>query len=434
MERVFDLKAAYARMGIEEPVFNYGEKIERELAGRFAAIDAVAEYNQMKIIAAMQKNRVSAECFNATSGYGYNDLGRDTLERVYADVFHTRDALVRPQITCGTHALALALMSNLRPGDELLSPVGKPYDTLEEVIGIRPSKGSLAEYGVTYRQVEFLPDKSIDYEGIRQAINDRTRLVTIQRSKGYLMRKTLSVAQIGELIAFVKSIKPDVICMVDNCYGEFVETEEPSDVGADMVVGSLIKNPGGGLAPIGGYIAGTKECVENAAYRLTSPGLGKEVGASLGVIQSFYQGLFFAPNVVAGALKGAIFAANLYERLGFRVLPDGSEPRHDIIQAIALETPERLCAFCEGIQAGAPVDSYVTPEPWDMPGYDSKVIMAAGAFVQGSSIELSADGPLREPYNVYFQGGLTWHHAKFGILMSLEKLYIHNLVNKDLMC
>ncbi len=434
MERVFDLKAAYARMGIEEPVFNYGEKIERELAGRFAAIDAVAEYNQMKIIAAMQKNRVSAECFNATSGYGYNDLGRDTLERVYADVFHTRDALVRPQITCGTHALALALMSNLRPGDELLSPVGKPYDTLEEVIGIRPSKGSLAEYGVTYRQVEFLPDKRIDYDGIRQAINDRTRLVTIQRSKGYLMRKTLSVAQIGELIAFVKSIKPDVICMVDNCYGEFVETEEPSDVGADMVVGSLIKNPGGGLAPIGGYIAGTKECVENAAYRLTSPGLGKEVGASLGVIQSFYQGLFFAPNVVAGALKGAIFAANLYERLGFRVLPDGSEPRHDIIQAIALETPERLCAFCEGIQAGAPVDSYVTPEPWDMPGYDSKVIMAAGAFVQGSSIELSADGPLREPYNVYFQGGLTWHHAKFGILMSLEKLYIHNLVNKDLMC
>lgn len=434
MEEMFDLKAAYAQMGIEEPVFEYGEKIERELAGRFTAIDAVAEYNQMKIIAAMQKNRVSAECFNATSGYGYNDLGRDTLERVYADVFHTEDALVRPQITCGTHALALALMSNLRPGDELLSPVGKPYDTLEEVIGIRPSKGSLAEYGVTYRQVEFLPDGGFDYEGIRQAIGERTKLVTIQRSKGYLMRKTLSVAQIGELIAFVKSVKPDVICMVDNCYGEFVETKEPSDVGADMVVGSLIKNPGGGLAPIGGYIAGTRECVENAAYRLTSPGLGKEVGASLGVIQSFYQGLFFAPNVVAGALKGAIFAANLYERLGFRVLPDGCEPRHDIIQAIALETPERLCAFCEGIQAGAPVDSYVTPEPWDMPGYDSKVIMAAGAFVQGSSIELSADGPLREPYNVYFQGGLTWHHAKFGILMSLEKLYIHNLVNKDLMC
>ena len=433
MAATIDLQQIYEQMGIEKPVFSFGEKIARELEGRFAAIDAVAEYNQLKVIAAMQKNRVSAECFNASSGYGYNDLGRDTLEQVYADVFHTQAALVRPQITCGTHALALALMSNLRPGDEVLSPVGKPYDTLEEVIGIRPSKGSLAEYGITYRQVEFLPDGAFDYDGIRDAINEKTRLVTIQRSKGYLMRKTLSVAQVGELIAFVKSIKPDVICMVDNCYGEFVETIEPSDVGADMVVGSLIKNPGGGLAPIGGYIAGTTECVENAAYRLTSPGLGKEVGASLGVIQSFYQGLFQAPLVVSGALKGAIFAANLYERLGFFVLPNGSEERHDIIQAIALETPERLCAFCEGIQAGAPVDSYVTPEPWDMPGYDSKVIMAAGAFVQGSSIELSADGPLREPYNVYFQGGLTWHHAKFGILMSLQKLYQRNLVNKEQM-
>lgn len=433
MTASINLQEIYEQMGIEKPVFSFGEKIARKLEGRFAAIDAVAEYNQLKVLAAMQKNRVSAECFNASSGYGYNDLGRDTLEQVYADVFHTQAALVRPQITCGTHALALALMSNLRPGDEVLSPVGKPYDTLEEVIGIRPSKGSLAEYGITYRQVEFLPDGAFDYDGIRAAINEKTRLVTIQRSKGYLMRKTLSVAQIGELIAFVKSIKPDIICMVDNCYGEFVETIEPSDVGADMTVGSLIKNPGGGLAPIGGYIAGTTACVENAAYRLTSPGLGREVGASLGVIQSFYQGLFQAPLVVSGALKGAIFAANLYERLGFTVLPTGSEERHDIIQAIALETPERLCAFCEGIQAGAPVDSYVTPEPWDMPGYDSKVIMAAGAFVQGSSIELSADGPLREPYHVYFQGGLTWHHAKFGILMSLQKLYQRNLVNKEQM-
>ncbi|MCI7131702.1 MAG: methionine gamma-lyase family protein, partial [Lachnospiraceae bacterium] len=342
-----NLQKIYEEMGIEKPVFDFGESIARELEPRFHEIDAVAEYNQLKVIAAMQKNRVSAECFNASSGYGYNDLGRDTLEQVYADVFHTQAALVRPQITCGTHALALALMSNLRPGDELLSPVGKPYDTLEEVIGIRPSVGSLAEYGITYRQVEFLPDGGFDYDGIKAAINEKTKLVTIQRSKGYLMRKTLSVAQIGELIAFVKSIKPDVICMVDNCYGEFVETIEPSDVGADMVVGSLIKNPGGGLAPIGGYIAGTRECVENAAYRLTSPGLGKEVGASLGVIQSFYQGLFQAPLVVSGALKGAIFAANLYERLGFTVLPDSTESRHDIIQAIALETPERLCAFCE---------------------------------------------------------------------------------------
>ena len=424
----------YKAMGICEEVYSYGEKTERELKERFAAIDEIAEYNQLKVIAAMQKNRVSAECFQMSSGYGYNDLGRDTLEQVYADCFHAKAALVRPQITCGTHALALALMSNLRPGDELLSPVGKPYDTLEEVIGIRPSTGSLAEYGITYRQVEFLPDGGFDFEGIKAAINEKTKLVTIQRSKGYLLRKTLSVAEIGELIRFIKGIRSDIICMVDNCYGEFVEVIEPTDVGADMVVGSLIKNPGGGLARIGGYIVGKKECIDNAAYRLTSPGLGKEVGASLGVIQSFYQGLFQAPVVVASALKGAIFAANLYEKLGFTVLPDGRESRHDIIQAIKLGSEERLCAFCEGIQAGAPVDSYVTPEPWDMPGYDSKVIMAAGAFVQGSSIELSADGPLKEPYNVYFQGGLTWYHAKFGILMSLQKLYERNLVNKDLIC
>ena len=424
----------YKAMGICEEVYSYGEKTECELKERFTAIDEIAEYNQLKVIAAMQKNRVSAECFQMSSGYGYNDLGRDTLEQVYADCFHAKAALVRPQITCGTHALALALMSNLRPGDELLSPVGKPYDTLEEVIGIRPSTGSLAEYGITYRQVEFLPDGGFDFEGIKAAINEKTKLVTIQRSKGYLLRKTLSVAEIGELIRFIKGIRSDIICMVDNCYGEFVEVIEPTDVGADMVVGSLIKNPGGGLAPIGGYIVGKKECIDNAAYRLASPGLGKEVGASLGVIQSFYQGLFQAPVVVASALKGAIFAANLYEKLGFTVLPDGRESRHDIIQAIKLGSEERLCAFCEGIQAGAPVDSYVTPEPWDMPGYDSKVIMAAGAFVQGSSIELSADGPLKEPYNVYFQGGLTWYHAKFGILMSLQKLYERNLVNKDQIC
>lgn len=427
------LKEQYVQMGIDPVIYDYACEIEAQLKERFTEIDTVAEYNQMKVIKAMQKNKVSAECFHSSSGYGYNDLGRDTLELVYADCFHAQAALVRPQITCGTHALALALMSNLRPGDELLSPVGKPYDTLEEVIGIRPSKGSLAEYGISYRQVDLLADGSFDYDGIRAAINEKTKLVTIQRSKGYLMRKTLSVKEIGALISFVKQINPNIICMVDNCYGEFVETIEPSDVGADMIVGSLIKNPGGGLAPVGGYIVGKSECVENAAYRLTSPGLGKEVGASLGVIQSFYQGLFQAPVVVSGALKGAIFAARLYEKLGFQVLPDGTESRHDIIQAIALESPERLCAFCEGIQAGAPVDSYVTPEPWDMPGYDSKVIMAAGAFVQGSSIELSADGPLKPPYNVYFQGGLTWYHAKLGIMMSLQKLYERNLVNKELL-
>lgn len=422
------MKQKYLDMGISGEVYEYGAEIEKSLKARFDKIDETAEFNQMKVIDAMQKRKVSAECFHATSGYGYNDFGRDTLEDVYAECFHGEAALVRPQITCGTHALALALMSNLRPGDELLSPVGKPYDTLEEVIGIRPSTGSLAEYGITYRQVDLINNKDFDYEGIRSAINEKTKLVTIQRSKGYETRPSLSVEKIGELIAFIKSVKPDVICMVDNCYGEFVEEREPLEVGADMIVGSLIKNLGGGLAPIGGYIVGKKECVDNAAYRLTSPGLGKEVGASLGLIQSFYQGLFQAPTVVSGALKGAIFAANIYEKLGFPVIPNGTESRHDIIQAVTLGTPEGVIAFCQGIQAAAPVDSYVTPEPWDMPGYDSKVIMAAGAFVQGSSIELSADGPIKPPYAVYFQGGLTWYHAKLGILMSLQKLMDAGLV------
>lgn len=428
------LTKVYEDMGICQEVSAFGEKIIDQLSERFAQIDEIAQINQLKVIHAMQKQKVSEECFSRSTGYGYNDYGRDTLEKVYADCFHTEDALVRPQITCGTHALALALMSNLRPGDELLSASGKPYDTLEEVIGIRPAVGSLAEYGITYRQVDLLKNGSFDYEGMKNAINDKTKIVAIQRSKGYQARPTLSTSAIGELIAFVKKIRPSIICMVDNCYGEFVELQEPSDVGADMTVGSLIKNPGGGLAPVGGYIAGTRECVENAAYRLTSPGLGKEVGASLGVMQQFYQGLFFAPVVTAGALKGAIFAANIYEKLGFHVVPNASEPRYDIIQAVTLESPERLCAFCEGIQAAAPVDSFVTPEPWDMPGYDSQVIMAAGAFVQGASIELSADGPMREPYHVYFQGGLTWYHAKLGILMSLQKLYERKLVNPELIC
>ena len=421
----------YRQLGVSQAVYEFGEATLGGLTERFREIDAVAEYNQCKVLAAMQKNRVNATHFAATTGYGYDDEGRDNLERVYADCFHTEAALVRPQITCGTHALALALMSNLRPGDELLSPVGKPYDTLEEVIGIRPSKGSLAEYGVTYRQVDLLPDGSFDYDKIRENINDKTHLVTIQRSKGYQTRPTLSVQRIGELIAFIKGIKPDVICMVDNCYGEFVETMEPSDVGADMIVGSLIKNPGGGLAPIGGYIAGKKECVENAAYRLTSPGLGKEVGASLGILKDFYQGFFLAPTVTAGALKGAIFAANVYEKLGFAVVPNGTESRHDIIQAVTFGQPEGVIGFCQGIQAAAPVDSHVTPEPWDMPGYDAQVIMAAGAFVSGSSIELSADGPIKPPYAVYFQGGLTWQHAKFGILKSLQALLKKGIVTEE---
>lgn len=412
----------YTCLGIDEDVFEYGMKIQEKLSDRFRSLEKTAELNQLKVLNAMQKNRVSEACFMQSSGYGYNDLGRDTLEKVYADIFHTEDALVRAQITCGTHALNIALSSQLRPGDELLSPVGKPYDTLEEVIGIRESVGSLREYGITYRQVDLLPDGSFDYENIKKAINDKTKLVTIQRSKGYQTRPTLSVEAIGELIAFIKSVKSDVICMVDNCYGEFVEEIEPTDVGADMCVGSLIKNPGGGLAPLGGYIVGKKECIERAAYRLTSPGLGKEVGASLNVTQTFYQGLFLAPTVTCAALKGAIFAANIYESLGYDVIPNGSEERYDIIQAVTLKTPEALIAFCNGIQSAAPVDSYLTAEPWDMPGYDAQVIMAAGAFVSGSSIELSADGPLKEPYAVYFQGGLTWEHAKFGILKSLQSL------------
>lgn len=412
----------YERMGITPETTKKGQEICDLLRERFALIDQTAEYNQLKVLNAFRDCKVSEACLYGTTGYGYNDIGRDTLEDVYAHIFNTEAALVRPQITCGTHALALALMSNLRPGDELLSPVGKPYDTLEEVIGIRESKGSLKEYGISYRQVDLLEDSSFDYEKIKDAINDKTRLVTIQRSKGYQTRKTFSVEEIGKLIAFVKDIKPDVICMVDNCYGEFVETIEPTDVGADMVVGSLIKNPGGGLAPIGGYISGRKDCIENAAYRLTSPGLGKEVGASLGILKDFYQGLFLAPTVVASALKTSIFAANLFEKAGFKVVPDSNESRHDIIQAITLGNEERVCAFCEGIQAAAPVDSFVTPEPWDMPGYDAKVIMAAGAFVSGSSIELSADGPIKPPFAVYFQGGLTWPHGKAGILKAYQTM------------
>ena len=414
----------YQELGISEKVYRFGEEILDSLKDRFVKIDENAEYNQLKVLKAMQDNKVSEACLLGTTGYGYNDIGREKLEAVYASVFHTEDALVRPQITCGTHALALALMSNLRPGDMLFSPVGKPYDTLEEVIGIRPSKGSLKEYGIDYTQVDLLPDGSFDFDGIKKTLlsNENIKLVTIQRSKGYQTRPTLSVERIGELIGFIKDIKPEVICMVDNCYGEFVETIEPTDVGADMVVGSLIKNPGGGLAPIGGYIAGKKECVENAAFRLTSPGLGKEVGASLGILPQFYQGFFLSPTVTASALKGAIFAANIYEKLGFNVVPNATESRHDIIQAITFGTPEGVIAFCEGIQEAAPVDSFVSPEPWDMPGYDAQVIMAAGAFVSGSSIELSADGPIKEPYSVFFQGGLTWPHAKLGILKTLQKL------------
>lgn len=428
------MKELYSELGISDKVIDYAESVLKKISSRFNEIDKVTEYNQLKVLKAMQDCRVSEACLLGTTGYGYNDIGRDTLEEVFAHVFHTEAALVRPQITCGTHALALALMSNLRPGDELLSPVGKPYDTLEEVIGIRESKGSLAEYGISYKQVDLLENGDFDFDNIKKAISEKTKLVTIQRSKGYQTRKTLSVERIGELISFIKNIKPDIICMVDNCYGEFVETIEPSDVGADMIIGSLIKNPGGGLAPIGGYIAGKRECIENAAYRLTSPGLGKEVGASLGILKDLYQGFFLAPSVTSSALKGAIFAANLFEKCGFKVVPDGTESRHDIIQAITFGSPEGVIAFCEGIQAAAPIDSFVAPEPWDMPGYDAKVIMAAGAFVSGSSIELSADGPIKPPYAVYFQGGLTWEHAKFGIMKAFQAVFDKGLISEKDLC
>ena len=422
------LAEMYKKLHIDEKVLQYCSEIEQSLQARFGEIDKIAEFNQMKVLAAMQENKVSDAHFGSSTGYGYDDLGRDALEAVYASVFHAESALVRPQLTCGTHALTVALSANLRPGDEILSPVGKPYDTLEGVIGIRECKGSLAEFGITYAQVDLLPDGGFNYPEIEKALNDRTKLVTIQRSKGYQTRPTLSVEQIGELIAFIKARKPEVICMVDNCYGEFVEIIEPTDVGADLCVGSLIKNPGGGLAPIGGYIVGKQEYVENCAYRLTAPGLGKEVGATLGLNQTFFQGFFLAPTVVAGALKGAIFAASIYEKLGYPVIPNGTEPRYDIIQAVTLGSAEQVIAFCRGIQAAAPVDSFVVPEPWAMPGYHSEVIMAAGAFIQGSSIELSADAPIQPPYAVYFQGGLTWYHAKFGIMMSVQKLFEEGFV------
>jgi cystathionine beta-lyase family protein involved in aluminum resistance len=426
------LENAYQQMGISKEVCHLCQEIEESLKNRFEEIDKITECNQLKVLRAMQKYQVSEAHLAPTTGYGYNDIGRETLEKVYAEIFGTEAALVRSQITCGTHALALALSANLRPGDELISPVGKPYDTMEEIIGIRPSKGSLAEYGVTYKQVELLENGTFDYDAIRKAISGRTKMVTIQRSKGYLTRPTFSVAQIGELISFIKGINPDIICMVDNCYGEFVELTEPSNAGADMVVGSLIKNPGGGLAPIGGYICGTKECVENAYFRLTAPGLGGEVGATLGVNKDFFQGLFNAPQVVNGALKGAVFAANLYEKLGFECTPNSTESRHDIIQAVTFHDPEKVIAFCEGIQYAAPIDSHVTPTPWAMPGYDCDVIMAAGAFISGASIELSADAPMHEPYTVYFQGGLSYHHAKFGIMKSLSQLEKKGLIKVNL--
>lgn len=426
MERT--IKELYSQCQIKKEVIDYCEAIEATLQEKFAEIDQIAEYNQIKVLKAMQENQLSEIHFAATTGYGYDDLGRDVLEKIYATIFGTEAALVRPQIMSGTHALAIALYGNLRPGDVLFSPVGKPYDTLDDVIGIRQASGSLKEYGISYVQADLLADGSFNREQIKKIAEQKPRLATIQRSRGYADRPTLSVEQIAELIGWIKSISPETICMVDNCYGEFVQKIEPTQVGADLCVGSLIKNPGGGLAPTGGYIVGKQEFVENAANRFSAPGLGKEIGATLGLNQSIFQGLFLAPEVVAAALKGAVFLASVYESIGFAVFPTAKQQRYDIIQAIQLETAERMCAFCEGIQAAAPVDSHVVPVPAAMPGYEHPVIMAAGSFVQGASIELSADAPMKEPYRVFFQGGLTWHHAKFAVFLSLQKLYEKGLV------
>ena len=417
------MNEAYKALGVSENVLAFSKTILSDLKDRFAAIDAIAEANQLKVIAAMQKNRVAANHFNLSTGYGYDDEGRDTLERVYADCFGAEAALVRPQITCGTHALALALGANLLPGDELLSPVGGPYDTLEEVIGIRESVGSLKEYGVSYRQVDLLPDGSFDTDKICAAISKKTKLITIQRSKGYATRPSFSVAQIGELIALCKQCKPDVICMVDNCYGEFTELIEPVNVGADLMVGSLIKNPGGGLAPTGGYIAGRKDLVELCAYRLNAPGLGKELGCTLETPRDMYLGFYYAPGVVCEAIKTAIYAQCLLELVGKKPIPRYCEDHNDIVTCFDADTADALIGFCRGIQAASPVDSYAAPEPSPEPGYTDEVIMASGSFTQGSTIELSCDGPLREPYTCYLQGGLNFAASRAGVLLAVQNAY-----------
>lgn len=414
---------------ISEEVLTIIEESEREVSSCFERLDDVMALNQYKILEAFQKNNICDRHFSWNTGYGYDDAGREALERVYSDIFHTEAALVRPIIVNGTHALTLTLMGILRPSDELIYCTGAPYDTLEEVIGIRgEGKGSLKEYGVSYNQVELTADGRIDFDALGKAISSKTRMVTLQRATGYGWRKAMSIEEIEEWTAFVKGIDPDIICMVDNCYGEFLHVKEPTDVGADVIAGSLIKNPGGGLAYTGGYIAGRQNLIDRISYRMTSPGIGGECGLMFGQTRTMFQGLFIAPKTVNGAVKGAVLCAKVFERLGFEVCPKAEELRSDIIQAVRLGTPEGVIAFCQGIQAAAPIDSNVTPQPWDMPGYEDPVIMAAGAFIQGSSIELSADAPIREPYVVYFQGGLTYEHSKFGVIKALQEMYDKGLV------
>ena len=421
----------YLSLGVSDKVLQFGEAVLDELKPRFAGIEEIAELNQAKVIGAMQKNRVNATHFAASTGYGYDDEGRDNLERVYASAFHTEAALVRPQITCGTHALAVALSANLLPGDELLSPVGKPYDTLEEVIGISgtPGNGSLMDYGVEYGEVPLTGGGLPDLDAIAQAVPG-AKVAYIQRSRGYSLRPAYTVEQIQEIVQTVRRVSPDTIVMVDNCYGEFVQRREPTSVGADLIIGSLIKNAGGSIAQTGGYIAGRKDLVELCSYRLTCVGMGKEVGCTLHQNKEMFLGLFFAPDVVANALKTAAFAAELFRLMGFDSYPALSETRGDIITAIRFGTPELLTAFCQGVQKGAPVDAFVTPEPWDMPGYTSQVIMAAGAFTMGASIELSADAPMREPYAVWMQGGITYASGRIGILLAAQEMLDRGLILK----
>ena len=415
-----------------EKLLSISAKAEKELAEIFADIDRIELENTSRVMAAFREHRVAATMFDSTSGYGYDDRGRDVLDRIWADVMGAEAAIVRHSIVSGTHALTIGLFGILRPGDIMLSIAGKPYDTLEEVIGIsgNPGDGSLKDFGVEYMQTELTKD-GFDFDAIEKALRanpGRVKMAFIQRSKGYLNRKTLTVAEIGEAVKFVKSISPDTYVVVDNCYGEFVETIEPTMVGADLIIGSLIKNPGGGMAESGGYLAGTARAVELVSYRLTSPGVGGEVGATLGQNKNMYKGLFYAPHTTAQAIKTAHFAAYVFGELGFDVEPLWNTRRSDIIQTVITATPERLCAFCQGIQAGSPVDSFVTPEPWAMPGYSDEVIMAAGAFTQGSSIELSADGPLRAPYTAFFQGGLTYQSGKIGILSAAQRIIDKNLL------
>lgn len=416
--------------GISESVIKLAKSVDKDIEDAIADIEATREYNQLKVIKAFQKNNVSDSHFSGTTGYGYDDRGREVLDSVYARVFKAQDALVRHQIVSGTQALALCLYGVLRPGDELLSITGKPYDTLEEVIGIRgEGGGSLKEFGIDYRQVDLKPDGELDFDSISRSISDRTKMVYIQRSRGYGWRPSIKINDMGRIIEKVKGLKKDAVILVDNCYGEFVEDKEPTEVGADLVAGSLIKNPGGGLAPTGGYIAGKESYVQQAAYRLTSPGLGKKVGSTLGQNRLMFQGLFMAPHVVAESLKGAVFCSALMQKLGFEVSPLPSEKRGDIIQAIRFKNSDNLIAFCQGIQKGSPIDAYVTPEPWDMPGYDSPVIMAAGAFIQGASIELSADAPIKPPFTAYMQGGLVYEHVKLGVMTAIQMMMDKGIIN-----